>query len=91
MYGHQWRDRSISATEQFQRKRHKLLDLRCLLSAWQRFHDEQKVKYDLTDTQTHRHTDTTTTVKGQSQSTIICPLRDYTRHKKQTKNRKRDI
>ena len=33
------RERSISATEQFQRKSYKFY---CLLSTWQCFHDEQK-------------------------------------------------
>ena len=42
MYGHHGRERSISATEQFQRKCHKYFDLYCPLSMWQCFHDEQK-------------------------------------------------
>ena len=41
MYGHQGREPSISATEQFQRKRHKVFDVRCTLSTWQRFHDKR--------------------------------------------------
>ena len=42
MNGHQGRERSMSAKEQFQKKRHKYFDLHCPLSTWQRFHDEQK-------------------------------------------------
>ena len=41
IYGHQGKERSVSATEQFRRKSHKFFDLRCPLSTWQRFHDEQ--------------------------------------------------
>ena len=37
----QGRERSISATEQFQRKCHKFFDLRRPLSTWQRFQDEE--------------------------------------------------
>ena len=48
------RERSISETEQFQRKRHKYFDLRCPLSRCQRFHDKQapEVRCDLN---THTH------------------------------------
>ena len=60
MNGYQGRERSISATERFQRNRHKHFDLRCLLSEWQRFHDEQnprgKMRLNL-HTPTHRHDD----------------------------------
>ena len=41
MYGNP-REGALDPEEHFQRKRHKVLNLRCPLSTWQRFHDEQK-------------------------------------------------
>ena len=48
-YGFQWRECWISAMERFQRKTHKFFDLRCLLSMWQDFQDEQMLqRWDVT-------------------------------------------
>ena len=49
MYGTLRQPRSISVTEHFQRKPHKFFDLRCLLSTWRRFQDEQTLhRWDVT-------------------------------------------
>ena len=49
MYVFQWRECWISATERFQRKPHKFFDVRCTLSTWQYFQDEQLLqRWDVT-------------------------------------------
>ena len=59
MYGHQVRERSISATDQFQRKRHNFLTLPSLpaeyVAAFSQQAEASEVRCDLTDT--HRQTD----------------------------------
>ena len=70
MYGYQGRERSISATEQFQRKRHKPFYLRRpsaeYVTAFSGRRDAFKVRCDLTYAQAHRHDDYRTKFKVQS-------------------------
>ena len=56
MYGLQWRECSISATEQLQRKTHKfLISIACFVrNSIFRTNRCPEVRYDLTETHTHR-------------------------------------